>query len=72
MKRKITTTQLQNWAKKGNQIAFKYKRNARRYQSILRRKGYSTGTLRSHGPTVEGGSSKSYYVIGLKKKKRSR
>ena len=67
---KITKEKLSGWASKGNEVAFAKKSTAKRYQSILRRKGYATGTLRSWGPTVDGGYKKSYYVVS-KKKRRS-
>lgn len=72
MIKKISINVLRNYAKKGNQIAFKNKNNAIRYQNQLRNHGYRTGTLRSYGPTIEGGYTKSYYVIGIKSKRRKK
>lgn len=68
----VTINRLKSFAKNGSQVAFAKKSNARRYQGILRRKGYATGTLRSWGPTVDGGRKrvKSYYVVSQKVKRR--
>jgi hypothetical protein len=72
MVKKITVKKLQDWARSGSQVAFAQKRNARRYQSILRRRGFYTGTMRSWGPAVDTTKNrnvKSYYVLSEKKRR---
>lgn len=53
------------------QAAFRRKSNALAFQQAWRKKGYKVGTLRSSGPTVEGGYKRNaYYVIAEKRKQR--
>ena len=68
----IDKIKLKRYADKGYQVAFAKKDNARKYQAMLRNRGYNTGTLRSWGPTVDSKKTrvKSYYVISKKIKKK--
>lgn len=61
------------WAKRGYDVAFRYKENARKYKAALRKEGYRKSShLRSRGPTIDApskGRVKAYYVMpGTKKK----
>lgn len=68
----IMKTKIEGLVRKGyTQSAFRNKSNASRFSSLWRKKGYRISTLRSSGPTVEGGyKNKAYYVIATKVKRK--
>lgn len=68
MRRKITSGQMNRWANRGNEVAFSEKRNANAYIKELKARGRGAEIIRSHGPTVEGKRTKSYYIVPTDKK----